>query len=416
MKTNSDTQAGGGPALASQPRISHLLSSLAPSATLAVDARAKKLRAEGVDVIGFGAGEPDFPTPDGPVAAAREACSDPMSHHYTPAAGIGTLREAIADKARSDTGIDVKASQVVVTNGAKHAIFNTFAALCDPGDEVLICSPYWTTYPESANLAGGVPVTVNTSEESGFRVSVEQLAAARTPRTKLLVFVSPSNPTGAVYPREEMEAIGRWAADAGIWALTDEIYGHLVYPPTEHYSLPVLVPDLRDRCVVVNGVSKTYAMTGWRVGWMIAPEDVARAAANFQSQTTSNVSNVAQIAALSALRESQSSVAAMRAEMDRRRRRMYEMLQAIPGVTCVEPKGAFYAFPSVKALLGRNVGGELVKTTSQLAEVALEKAKVAVVPGEAFGAPGHLRLSYAMAFDQMIEGVNRLGDLLATAH
>lgn len=415
MKTYSDSQDGAGPSPASRHRISQRLSALAPSATLAVDARAKKLRADGVDVIGFGAGEPDFPTPDGPVAAAQRACSDPLSHHYTPAAGLEALREAIAAKARADGGIDARASQVVVTNGAKHAIYNAFAALLDPGDEVLVPSPYWTTYPESASLAGGAPVIVDAGEKTAFRVSVEQLEAARTPRTKLLVFVSPSNPTGAVYPREEMQAIGRWAADAGIWVLTDEIYGHLVYPPAEHHSLPALVPDLRDRCVVVNGVSKTYAMTGWRVGWMIAPEDVARAAANFQSQTTSNVSNVSQMAALAALRDSQASVAAMREEMNRRRKRMHEMLQAIPGVTCVEPEGAFYAFPSVRALLGREIGGELVQTTGQLAEVALEKAKVAIVPGEAFGAPGHLRLSYAMAFEEMVEGVSRLGNLLASA-
>ncbi|MDA8400221.1 MAG: pyridoxal phosphate-dependent aminotransferase [Actinomycetota bacterium] len=415
MHAYSDTQAASGPEATSERRISRRLDALLPSATLAVDARAKQLRASGVDIIGFGAGEPDFPTPKGPVTAAIEACANPVNHHYTPAAGIGELREVIARKTLADTGLDVKASQVVVTNGAKHAIYNTFAALIDPGDEVLVPTPYWTTYPESASLAGGIPVAVETREESGFRVSVEQLDAARTPRTKVLVFVSPSNPTGAVYPREEIEAIGQWALDAGIWVLTDEIYGNLVYPPSEHHSLPVLVPGIKSRCVVVNGVSKTYAMTGWRVGWMIAPEDVARAASNFQSQTTSNVSNVAQAAAIAALFGDQSSASEMREEFDRRRQRMCEMLREIRGVTFVEPQGAFYAFPSLKGVLGRSIAGSLVSTTSDLAEIALEHARVAVVPGEAFGAPGYIRLSYAMALDDMVEGMNRLAELLASA-
>jgi aspartate aminotransferase len=394
-------------------RISARISSVAPSATLAVDARAKALKKAGHDVIGFGAGEPDFPTPDYIVEAAVAACSDPANHHYTPTAGLPELREQIAVKTARDSGYLVEPSQVVVTNGAKQAVFQTFATLCDPGDEVLVPAPYWTTYPEVVSLAGGVPVPVRT--DSRFHMDLEYLEAACTPATKVLLFVSPSNPTGAVLDREEVEAIGRWAADRGLWVVTDEIYEHLVYGARTFSSVCTVVPELADRSVVLNGVAKTYAMTGWRVGWMIGPADVIEAATNLQSQTTSNVANVSQRAALAAVSGDLSAVEAMREVFDRRRLTIHRMLNECEGVTCVEPEGAFYAFPSVAGLIEREIAGRKITSSNDLAEVAIDVAKVAVVPGEAFGAPGYLRLSYAMSDEDMIEGVRRLGELFATA-
>ena len=338
-------------------RISRRAAAVAPSATLAVDAKAKALQAAGEHVIGFGAGEPDFPTPAHIVEAAVAACRDPANHHYTPTGGIPALREAIAAKTKRDSGLEVTAAQVLVSNGGKQAVANAFAVLCDPGDEVIVLAPYWTTYPESIALAGGTPVFVSSDETTGFRSSVEDLEAAWTPNTKALLFVSPSNPTGAVYPRDQIEAIGRWALDKGIWVLTDEIYEHLVYGGAEHHSMPVLVPELADRCLVANGVAKTYAMTGWRVGWLIGPTDAITAATNIQSHETSNVSNVAQRAALAAVSGGLEDVAAMREAFDRRRRTIVQMLNEIDGVVCPEPEGAFYAFPSVKGLLGREHPG-----------------------------------------------------------
>jgi aspartate/methionine/tyrosine aminotransferase len=396
----------------SKPRISARVAAIAESATLAVDAKAKALKAAGEDVIGFGAGEPDFPTPEHVVEAAARACREPRFHHYTPAGGLPELRAAVAAKTARDSGLAVDAAQVLVTNGGKQAIYEAFATLLDPGDEVLLPAPYWVTYPEAIALAGGVPVLVPATAATGFRVSVEQLEAARTPRTKALVFVSPSNPTGAVYPAEEVAAIGRWAAGHGVWPVCDEIYEHLVYADNRFESMPVRVPELADRCVVVNGTAKTYAMTGWRVGWMIAPADVVRAAANLQSHATSNVCNVAQAAALAALQGDQAPVATMRDAFDRRRRRMHELLLSIPGVECVEPQGAFYAFPSFQGALGRALRGRTPATTMELAEVVLEEAKVAFVPGEAFGAPGHARFSYALGDDDLVEGVTRVAKLL----
>jgi aspartate aminotransferase len=397
------------------PRISRRVAAIAESATLAVDTRAKALKAAGEDVIGFGAGEPDFPTPNHFVEAAAAACHLPRFHHYTPTAGLPELRAAIAAKTARDSGLRVEASQVLVTNGGKHALFQAFATLLDPGDEVLLPAPYWVTYPEAIALAGGVPVVVPTGAASGFRAGVEQLEAAATTRTKLLVFVSPSNPTGAVYPPEEVAAIGRWAAARGLWVLTDEIYEHLVYGEARFTSLPVVVPELGDRWVVVNGVAKTYAMTGWRVGWLLGPSDVVAAATNLQSHATSNVGNVAQAAALAAVSGDLLAAAEMRAAFDRRRRRMLELLRAIPGVTCVEPQGAFYAFPSLQGVLGLQLRGRRPTTTLELAELILEEAKVAIVPGEAFGAPGHARLSYALGDDDLVEGVTRIAKLLAEA-
>ncbi|MGQ0519778.1 MAG: pyridoxal phosphate-dependent aminotransferase [Actinomycetota bacterium] len=394
-------------------RISARVAGVAESATLAIDAKAKALKAAGEDVIGFGAGEPDFPTPAHVVEAAAEACRDPRNHRYSPVAGLPELRRAVADKTRRDTGYEIAPAQVLVTNGGKHAIYNAFATLLDPGDEALLPAPYWTTYPEAVALAGGVPVVVPTDDASGFRATVDQLEAARTERTKLLVFVSPSNPTGAVYGRDQIEAVGRWAAEHGIWVVTDEIYEHLVYGGAENHSMPVVVPELADTCVVVNGVAKTYAMTGWRVGWVIGPPDVVAAAGNLQSQATSNVANVSQRAALAALTGDLSAVHQMRSVYDRRRRRILGLLRDIPGITCVEPEGAFYAFPSFKEVLGRDIAGRTPTTTLELAEVILDEARVAVVPGEAFGAPGYMRLSYALGDDDLVEGVTRIAKLLA---
>ena len=396
-------------------RVSARIGSISESATLAVDAKAKALKAAGRPVIGFGAGEPDFPTPGYIVDAAVEACRTPRFHRYTPAGGLPELKEAIAAKTLRDSGYRVEPSQVLVTNGGKQAIYEAFAAILDPGDEVIVPAPYWTTYPESIRLAGGVPVEVVADETTGYRVSVEQLEAARTPNTKVLLFVSPSNPTGAVYTRAQVEEIGRWAAEKGLWVLTDEIYEHLVYGDAEFCSMPVVVPQIADRCIVVNGVAKTYAMTGWRVGWLIGPKDVVKAATNLQSHATSNVSNVAQAAALAAVSGDLEAVAAMREAFDRRRRTIVRMLNEIDGVVCPEPEGAFYAYPSVKALLGKEIRGRRPKDSVELAALILEEVEVAVVPGEAFGTPGYLRLSYALGDEDLVEGVSRIQKLLSEA-
>jgi aspartate aminotransferase len=397
-------------------RISARISAITESATLAVDAKAKALKAAGRPVIGFGAGEPDFPTPDYIVEAAQRACAQPRFQKYTPAAGLPELREAIAAKTARDSGLTVSASQVLVTNGGKHAVYQAFATLLDPGDEVLLPTPYWTTYPEAITLAGGVPVLVHTDETSGYRVTVEQLETSCTARTKVLLFVSPSNPTGAVYPPEQVAEIGRWAAGRGIWVMTDEIYEHLVYGDARFVSMPVVAPELADTCVVLNGVAKTYAMTGWRVGWMIGPADVIKAATNLQSHATSNVCNVAQAAALAAVSGDLSAVAQMRAAFDRRRKVMAAMLNEVPGLVCPLPEGAFYCYPSVRELLGRDLAGQRPQTSSQLAEVLLDEADVAVVPGEAFGTDGYFRLSYALGDADLEEGVARIVKLLSSAH
>ncbi|MGE0793798.1 MAG: pyridoxal phosphate-dependent aminotransferase [Acidimicrobiia bacterium] len=394
-------------------RVSRVVSAIAESATLAVDAKAKALKAAGEDVIGFGAGEPDFPTPAHIVEAAVEACRDPQTHKYSPTPGLPALRAAIAAKTVRDSGLEVGADRVLVTNGGKHAVYSAFLTLLDPGDEVLLPAPYWTTYPEPIRMTGAVPVEVATDITSGFRVTLEQLEEARTPRTKALVFVSPSNPTGAVYPAAEVEAIGRWAVEHGIWVITDEIYEHLTYDDNVFTSMPVLVPELADRCVVLNGVAKTYAMTGWRVGWLIGPPDVVSAATNLQSHSTSNVSNVAQRAALAAVAGDLSAVAEMRSSFDRRRKLMHELLSGIEGLTTLLPQGAFYAFPSFEGVLGRTVAGRKVSSTLELCEVILEEAKVAIVPGEAFGAPGYARLSFALGDDDLGEGIRRIDALLS---
>src|SRR5271165_7596242 len=396
-------------------RVSARISAISESATLAVDAKAKALKAAGRPVIGFGAGEPDFPTPGYIVEAAQRACAEPRFHKYTPAAGLPELRRAVAEKTARDSGFQVTPGQVLITNGGKQAVFQTFAALLDPGDEVLVPAPYWTTYPEAIQLAGGVTVPVATDESAGYLASVADLEAARTDRTKILLFVSPSNPTGAVYPPDQVAEIGRWAAANGLWVVTDEIYEHLVYGDAEFSSMPVQAPEIADRCVVLNGVAKTYAMTGWRVGWMIGPKDVIKAATNLQSHATSNVANVSQMAALAAVSGDLSAEEAMREAFDRRRKTIVRMLNEIPGVVCPEPLGAFYAYPSVKGVLGKEIVGQRPRTSAELAGLILDEAEVAVVPGEAFGTPGYFRLSYALGDADLEEGVARIGKLLAEA-
>ncbi|CAA9241689.1 MAG: Aspartate aminotransferase [uncultured Acidimicrobiales bacterium] len=387
-------------------RISARIAAVAPSATLAIDAKAKAMKAAGEPVIGFGAGEPDFPTPEAIVEAAAAACRDPGNHRYTPVAGLPELREAIATKTARDTGYRLEAAQVLVTNGGKQAVEQAFATILDPGDEVILPAPYWTTYPEAIRLAGAVPVEVATTEATGFKPTVDQLEAARTPRTKALLFCSPSNPTGAVCSRDEVEAVGRWADEHGLWVVTDEIYEHLVYGSASMHSLPAVVPAMGDRTIVVNGVAKTYAMTGWRVGWLLGPPDVVKAAVNLQSHATSNVCNVAQRAALQAVSGDLTAVAEMRSAFDRRRRVIHRMLNEIEGVSCPEPKGAFYAFANLTGLLS-----DEAPTTLDLAAAVLEEAKVAFVPGEAFGAPGYGRFSYALGDADLEEGITRLQKL-----
>ncbi len=399
--------------MAFMPRLSRRIDAIAESATMAVDAKAKALKAAGEDVIGFGAGEPDFPTPSYIVEAAVEACANPANHKYTPTSGLPELRKAVAEKTGRDSGLGIDAANVLITNGGKQAVYNAFAALCDPGDEILLPAPYWVTYPEAIALAGGTPVVLTTDESAGFKVTVEQLQAAFTPKTKALLFVSPSNPTGAVYTRDEVEAIGRWAVDHGVWVVTDEIYEHLTYGDAEFHSMPVVVPELADTCLVVNGVAKTYAMTGWRVGWLVGPTDVIQAAMNLQTHCTSNVANVSQRAALAAVSGDLSAVAMMREAFDRRRQTMVDLLNGIPGVDCLDPQGAFYCFPSFKDVLGRDFGDRMANSTLDLSEIILEQAKVAIVPGEAFGAPGYARLSYALGDDDLAEGVTRIAKLLA---
>ncbi len=396
-------------------RLSTRIANVAESATLAIDAKAKALKAQGVDVIGFGAGEPDFPTPERIAKVAASACLDPKNHRYTPTAGLPELRQAIAEKTKRDSGLEVAASQVLVTNGGKHAIFNTFATLIGEGDEVLIPSPYWTTYPEAVRLAGGVPIEVPTTLENGFKVRLAELDRYLTPRTKLFVHVSPSNPTGAVYNREESTELAHWILNNNLWVMSDEIYEHLVYDGNKAWSLPVLEPGLADRAVVVNGVAKTYAMTGWRVGWMIAPEDVISAATNFQSQSTSNVSNIAQRAAIEALQGPLDDVSTMKMAFAQRRALIHRLLNEIPGVNCPLPEGAFYAYASLDGLLKRDYSGIVPTTTSELADVILDQAKVAIVPGEAFGTPGYARFSYAMGEEDIAQGIGRIAELVASS-
>ena len=379
---------------------------------MAVTNKARVLREAGEPVIGFGAGEPDFPTPDHIVEAAIAACREPSNHRYGPASGLPELREALVDKTERDSKWRPETAQILITNGGKHAVYNSCAALIDPGDEVLLPAPYWTTYPEAIALAGGITVEVPTDIESEFKVTVEQLEAATTAATKALFFVSPSNPTGAVYSSDEIIAIGQWAIERGVWIIADEIYEHLTYEGHEHHSIRALLPEIEDQCLIVNGVAKTYAMTGWRVGWMIGPTDVISAAGNLQSHATSNVANVSQRAALAAVSGDLEDVIRMRESFDRRRRTMTEMLTNIDGVKLLETQGAFYAFPDFSAFYDRDIAGKKAQNTLELAAIILEEAKVAIVPGEAFGSPGYARLSFALGDEDLEEGLTRVTQLL----
>jgi len=398
------------------PRISHRIGSIAESATLKVDAKAKALKAEGRPVISYAAGEPDFPTPANVVDAAARAVLDPRNHRYTPASGLPELKEAVAAKTARDSGWAVSPSQVLITNGGKQAVYQAFATLLDPGDEVIVPSPYWTTYPEAIRLAGGVPVDVFAGADQGYRVTVEQLEAARTERTKVLLFVSPSNPTGAVYSTEQTRAIAEWADQHGLWVIADEIYQNLTYgelagrPAT---SIVAAHPPIADRTILVNGVAKSYAMTGWRLGWMVGPQDAISAAANLQSHLTSNVNNIAQRAAIEALTGPQDTVEEMRQAFDRRRRLAVDGLNAIDGIVVPEPEGAFYVYADVSGLLGRTWRGTTPTTSLELADLILAEAEVAVVPGEAFGPSGYLRLSYALGDADLVEGIERLAKLFS---
>jgi aspartate/methionine/tyrosine aminotransferase len=392
-------------------QISSRVSKIAESATLAVDAKAKALKAEGKPVIGFGAGEPDFATPSHVVEAAKAAAENPANHRYTPASGLPDLRKAIAEATSRDDKIEVTPDQVVVTNGGKQAIFNTMATLINPGDEVILQAPYWVTYPEVVQVFGGIAKIVMSDETTNYKVTVKELEKARTLKTKMLIFSSPSNPTGTVYTPDEIQAIGKWAAKHGIWVMTDEIYQHLIYPGEEFASILNLVPELKDTSVIVSGVAKTYAMTGWRVGWTIGPKNFTKASINLQSHMTSNVSNVAQRAAIAAIEGPQDVVQTMLQAFDKRRHTMVEMLNQINGVNCPMPGGAFYVYPSVKGLIGKTVNGKTINSSLELAEIALDEVNVALVPGEAFGTPGYVRMSYALGDADLVEGVSRLQKL-----
>ena len=399
-----------------KPRVSKRIAAIAESATLAVDSKAKALKAAGRPVIGFGAGEPDFPTPDYIVNAAIDAAKVPANHRYTPTPGLPELREAIVKKTKRDSNYEITADQVLVTNGGKQAVYQSFASILDPGDEVLLPSPYWTTYPECIKLAGGVSVEVFADESQNYLVSVEQLKKALTPKTKVLLFCSPSNPTGSVYSADQVKAIGQWAYNKGLWVITDEIYEHLLYDGATAPSICVLVPELADRTIILNGVAKTYAMTGWRVGWMIGPKDVIKAATNLQSHLSSNVSNVSQRAAIAALSGDLSAVHKMGEAFDRRRKLIVKLLNEIPGVSCPTPTGAFYVYPSVKGVLGKEIRGKRPKTSAELATLILEEVEVAAVPGEAFGPSGYLRFSYALGDEDIVEGIGRVNKLLSEAN
>ena len=398
-----------------KPRVSKRIAAIAESATLAVDSKAKALKAAGRPVIGFGAGEPDFPTPDYIVNSAIEAVKVVANHRYTPAAGLPELRDAIVKKTKRDSNYEITSDQVLVTNGGKQAVYQAFASIIDPGDEVILPSPYWTTYPECIKLAGGVSVEVFADESQNYLVSVEQLEKVRTPKTKVLLFCSPSNPTGSVYSPEQVKAIGNWALANGLWVVTDEIYEHLLYDGATAPSICVAVPALADRTIIINGVAKTYAMTGWRVGWMIGPKDVIKAATNLQSHLSSNVSNISQRAAITALTGDLAAVHKMGEAFDRRRKLIVKLLNEIPGVSCPNPTGAFYVYPSVKGVLGKEIRGKRPKTSAELATLILEEVEVAAVPGEAFGPSGYLRFSYALGDEDIIEGIGRVKKLLSEA-
>jgi aspartate aminotransferase len=394
-------------------RVSARIAAIAESATLAVDAKAKALKAAGRPVIGFGAGEPDFPTPDYIVEAAAAATKVVANHRYTPTPGLPDLRQAIVDKTKRDSGYEITADQVLVTNGGKQAVYQAFATILDPGDEVILPSPFWTTYPEAIKLAGGRAVEVFADETQNYLVTVDQLENARTGKTKALLFCSPSNPTGSVYSADQVKAIGEWALKNNVWIIADEIYEHLLYDGATAPSMPVVIPALADTTIILNGVAKTYAMTGWRVGWMIGPKDVIKAATNLQSHLTSNVSNVSQRAAIAALTGNLDAVHEMGVAFDRRRKLIVGLLNDVPGFECPTPQGAFYVYPSVKGALGKTIRGKVANTSAELATIILDEVEVAAVPGEAFGPSGYLRFSYATSDEDIVEGIARIKKLLS---
>jgi aspartate aminotransferase len=393
-------------------RISARIAAIAESATLAVDGKAKALKAAGRPVIGFGAGEPDFPTPSYIVDAAAAATKVVANHRYTPTPGLPELRQAIVDKTKRDSNYEITVDQVLVTNGGKQAVYQAFATILDPGDEVILPAPFWTTYPEAIKLAGGKAVEVFADETQNYLVNVAQLEEARTGKTKALLFCSPSNPTGSVYTAEQVKEIGQWALKNNIWIIADEIYEHLLYDGATAPSMPVVVPELADTTIILNGVAKTYAMTGWRVGWMIGPKDVIKAATNLQSHLTSNVANVSQRAAIAALTGNLDAVHEMGVAFDRRRKLIVGLLNDIPGIECPTPQGAFYVYPSVKGVLGKSIRGKVANTSAELATIILDEVEVAAVPGEAFGPSGYLRFSYATSDEDIVEGIGRIKKLL----
>ncbi|MFT8704455.1 pyridoxal phosphate-dependent aminotransferase [Bifidobacterium aquikefiricola] len=389
--------------------LSNRIQNVAPSATLAVDTKAKAMKADGIDIIGFGAGEPNFPTPQYIVDAAAQACQDPRNHRYTPTAGLPELRAAIAKKTERDSGYAVDPVQVVVTNGGKQAVYETLQVLINPGDEVIVPAPYWTSYPEMIKLAGGKPVSVLASVDDGFVPTVAQLEAARTEKTKAIIVNSPSNPCGSVWDAKTTRDIAHWAIEHHIWILSDEIYEHLTYGNTVTCHIGAEVPECREQLIVLNGVAKTFAMTGWRVGWLIAPQYFAQAVSKLQGHLSSNVSDVSQRAALAAVSGDLSAVASMRSAFDIRRQHIESMLNEIPGVFCPNPTGAFYAFCNVTGLLNKPHGphAAVARSSADLAGLLLEEAHIAAVPGEAFGAQGYLRFSYALDDKDLIEGIRR---------
>ncbi|MEZ7856973.1 MAG: pyridoxal phosphate-dependent aminotransferase [Aquiluna sp.] len=398
----------------SDSRISKRISAIAESATLKVDSKAKALIANGRPVISYAAGEPDFPTPAHIVEAAAIAVRDPKNHRYTPAAGLPEMKEAIVQKTLEDSGTKITPSQVIVTNGGKQAVYQAFQVILDDGDEVLVPAPYWTTYPEAIKLAGGKQVDVFAGSDQGYKVTVEQLEAAYTPKTKALLICSPSNPTGAVFSKQELTDIGNWVATKpNLWVISDEIYQNVVYDGIRAYSITELVPEIQDRTIMVNGVAKSYAMTGWRLGWMIAPDDAAKAAGNLQSHLTSNVSNISQRAAIAAITGDQEPIQKMLAAFDRRRKLAVAELNKIPGMMTPNPEGAFYVYPDVSGLLGKTWAGKQITSSLELADMILEQAEVALVPGEAFGPSGYLRMSYALSDDQLLEGIQRMQKLFS---
>ena len=394
-----------------KPRISKRIAAISESATLKVDAKAKALQAEGKAVISYAAGEPDFPTPAHIVEAAVAAAKDPKNHRYTPAVGLPELREAIAIKTKDDSGTEITASQVVVTNGGKQAVYQAFAVLLDPGDEVILPSPYWTTYPEAIALAGGKSVEVFAGSDQNYMVTVEQLEKARTPKTKAMLLCSPSNPTGSVYSLDQIKAIGEWALANQIWIVSDEIYQNVIYDGKKAYSITEVVPEMKDLTIMVNGVAKSYAMTGWRLGWMAGPVDAMKAAANLQSHLSSNVNNIAQRAAIAALTGPQDEVKEMVEAFDRRRHLAVAELAKINGWLAPMPEGAFYVYSDVRGLLGKSWGGKQINTSLELCDYILDAAEVALVPGEAFGPSGYVRMSYALGDAQITEGIQRLQKL-----